>query len=127
MDLVFSIAFGIIVAKALLYLFKDTIQAVKLRLEKKHLAPNNVTTGDLPKEEAGASAEDWLELWSSLSESAKEQVREFVDDDQLRHRAQDLNLWPFLWSAAPEETKQKLRSRWKASKTQSKSRSSSIR
>jgi hypothetical protein len=31
-SLLLSIALGIIVAKALLYLFKDTIQAVKLRL-----------------------------------------------------------------------------------------------
>jgi uncharacterized membrane protein len=53
-SLVLSIALGIIVAKALLYLFKDTIQAVKLRLETKRLASHNVATDDL----LGENAED---------------------------------------------------------------------
>ncbi len=114
-SLVVSIALGIIVAKALLYLFKDTIEAVKLRLETKRLVSNNVATNDLLKKDGEANAEDWLDLWSSLSESDKERAKQFVEDDELRRRAQDLNLWTFLWSAAPEEAKQKLRSRWKAS------------
>ena len=63
-----------------------------------------------------ASAEDWLDVWDSLPESAKEQLKRIVEDDQLRRRTQELNLWPFIWLAAPEETKDKLRSRWKVSK-----------
>ena len=63
-----------------------------------------------------ASEEDWLDLWEGLPESAKEQVQKLLEDDQLRRRAQELNLWPYIWSIAPEETKEKLRSRWKAAK-----------
>jgi len=39
-----------------------------------------------------------------------------VEDEQLRRRVQELNLWPYLWSAAPEETKEQLRTRWKVAK-----------
>jgi hypothetical protein len=38
------------------------------------------------------STEDWLELWDGLSESAKQQTQRLVEDDQLRRRAQELNL-----------------------------------
>jgi hypothetical protein len=55
-------------------------------------------------------------LWDGLSESAKQQTQRLVEDDQLRRRAQELNLWQDLWHAAPEQTKVQLRHRWKAAK-----------
>jgi len=64
--------------------------------------------------------EDWRDLWESLPESAKEQSKRIVEDDQLRRRAQELNLWPYLWSVSSEEAKERLRCRWKVAKIQPK-------
>jgi hypothetical protein len=41
--------------------------------------------------------------------------RDFIRS-QLRRRAQELNLWPYLWSAVSEEMKERLRYRWKVAK-----------
>jgi hypothetical protein len=63
-----------------------------------------------------ASAKDWRDLWDSLPESAKERMKRVMEDEQLRRRAQESNLWPYVWGAAPEEMKEQLRSRWKVAK-----------
>jgi hypothetical protein len=111
-SLILDIALGIIVAKVFMTAVKETFQIIKTVLERL-FAPRKVATArDLEE----ASAEDWRDLWDSLSESAKEQLEAIVEDDQLRRRVQELNLWPYLWSAAPEETKEQLRSRWKVAR-----------
>jgi hypothetical protein len=106
-SLVLNIALGIVVAKALLKILKN----FEWMVPHQKVVPAG--------EEQEGTAEDWLELWESLPESAKGQLQRLVEDDQLRRRAQELKLWPFLWAAAPEKTKAKLRSRWKAAKIQS--------
>lgn len=58
--------------------------------------------------------EDWLTLWASLSESAKRDVQRSIEDDQLRQRAQELGMWRELWYVAPEETRERIQERWKA-------------
>ena len=63
-----------------------------------------------------SAAEDWDFLWNNVPELGKEELRRFVEDDELRRRAQELNLWHDLWHVAPEEAKQQLRHRWKAAK-----------
>jgi len=65
---------------------------------------------------AKAEAEDWDFLWNNVPESGKEELRRVVEDDDLRRRAQELNLWHYLWHVASEEAKQQLRHRWKAAK-----------
>jgi hypothetical protein len=105
--LILNIAIGVIVANLLM----PAIQRIFKRLSRK------VVTEAVPQANLEEpSADDWLELWESVPEGAKQQTQTFVDDDQLRRRAQELNLWTYLWSAAPEETKEKLRSRWKVAK-----------
>ena len=107
--LVLDIAAGIVVGGWLRSMLKDTqiwwndrqANAGKTFVEK--------TADD--------SAEaDWQFLWDNVPESAKEEVRKLVEDDELRLRAQKLNVWPYLWSDAPEDIKEKLRYRWKALK-----------
>ena len=66
-----------------------------------------------PRESA---ADDWDFLWNNVPESGKEELRRVVEDDELRRRAQELNLWYDLWYVAPEEVKVQLRGRWKAAK-----------
>lgn len=99
--LVLDIALGIVVGDALRVMVSDTQEWWKNR---------RGTVAD--EYEAG----DWQFLWDNVPESAKEEARKFVEDDRLRLRAQELNLWPYLWRAASEETKEKLRHRWKAAK-----------
>jgi hypothetical protein len=55
-------------------------------------------------------------LWDNVPEVTKEEVRKFIEDEQLLRRALELNVLPILWCAAPEETKKILRARWKAAK-----------
>ncbi|MGA8409090.1 MAG: hypothetical protein WB680_18080 [Candidatus Acidiferrales bacterium] len=100
--LVLDIALGIVVGDALRVMVKDTQIWWKER------------RADSSK--AADSSEDWNFLWDNLSESGKKEVRKVVEDDELRRRAQELNLWHDLWYAASEETKEQLRHRWKAAK-----------
>ena len=73
----------------------------------------------LENDPQSASEEDWAELWVSLPNWAKEELQQTVEDSQLRRHAQDLDMWPTLWAAAPEETKAKLRGRWKVQRVPS--------
>lgn len=95
--LVLDIVIGVIVAN----LLTPAVQRIFKRLGRKAVT-ETVPQADLQE----PSADDWLELWESLPEGAKQQTQRLVDDDQLRRRAQKLNLWTYLWSAAPEETKE---------------------
>ena len=104
-SLVLDIALGVILANLLTPAIKRMFQRVFLR--------RTVPSTDDPQD---PSAEDWDELWDGLSDSAKEQSKKILEDERLRRRAQESNLWPYLWSAAPEETKEKLRSRWRVAK-----------
>jgi hypothetical protein len=88
-SLVLNIALGIIVAKLLIKMLKDALQILNTVLER--IVPRRPPAPTMKAEE-----EDWLDLWSSLSESVKEQSQRLIEDDQLRRRAQDLNLWPYL-------------------------------
>jgi hypothetical protein len=108
-SLVLDIALGIIVAKVLTTMLKELGRRWEARKVSRSMGAE---ASDFEK----ASAEDWLDVWDSLPESAKEQLKRIVEDDQLRRRTQELNLWPVIWLAAPEETKDKLRSRWKVAK-----------
>jgi hypothetical protein len=107
--LVLDIALGIVVGDVLRVMVKDT----QVWWNSRRTAVNRTVDEKAADE---SEAEDWNFLWDSVPESAKEEVRKFVADEQLRRRAQDLNLWPYLWRAAPQETKDRLRARWKASK-----------
>jgi hypothetical protein len=106
-SLILNIALGIIAARVLIYVLKEAAQITKIILER--IVPRN----PVPAQGQQKSTEaDWLDLWESLPQSAKEHCQTVMDDDQLRRRAQDSNLWPYLWTFAPEETKAKLRARW---------------
>ena len=103
--LVLDIALGILVGDMLRVMVKDTREWWNSRRR------TNV------EEVADESAEtDWQFLWDNASESAKDDVRQLIEDDQLRIRARELDLWPQLWSVVPEEIKQQLRDRWKGLK-----------
>lgn len=102
--LVLDIALGILVGDLLRVMVKDTQIWRKKRRADSSKAP------------AASEAEDWDFLWNNVPESGKEEVRKVVEDDELRRRAQELNLWYDLWHVAPEEAKQQLRHRWKAAK-----------
>lgn len=111
-SLILNIALGIIVAKVLSNMLKE-IELFLNRKIRRLLEVDNA--GDTLVE----NDDDWLDLWESLPESAKDHAQKLVEDDQLRRHAKQLKLWSYLWAFAPEETKEKLRSRWKAAKTQS--------
>ncbi len=105
--LVLDIALGIVVGGLLRSMLKDT----QVWWNRRRVA---VSKGVDEKAANESEAEDWNFLWDSVPESAKREVRKFVEDEQLRLRAKELNLWLYLWSAAPEERKERLRARWKA-------------
>jgi hypothetical protein len=63
-----------------------------------------------------SAMEDWNFLWDNVPESAKEEARKTVEDEQLRRRAQYLVPLAYLWYVAPEEVKVQLRHRWKEAK-----------
>jgi len=107
--LVLDIALGIVVGDVLRVMLRDT----RVWWNSRRAAVGK-TVEEKAADESGAA--DWQFLWENAPKSAKEEVRKFIEDDQLRLRAQELNLWPYLWSAAPEEIKQRLRDRWKAAK-----------
>jgi hypothetical protein len=110
-SLILNIALGIIVARVLISVLKEIAQIAKMVLER--IVPRN----PVPAHDQQKTTEaDWIDLWESLPPSAKEHCQTVMDDDQLRRRAQDSNLWPYLWSFASEETKAKLRSRWNEAK-----------
>jgi hypothetical protein len=111
-SLILDIALGIIVAKVLISFLKGAGEVLRVFLERVVPSRKAATTGNLEE----ASAEDWRDLWDSLPESGIEHLKTIVEDEQLRRRVQELNLWPYLWSAAPEETKEQLRTRWKVAK-----------
>jgi len=102
--LVLDIALGIVVGDWLRNMLKDTQRWLNRR-----------RTG-VGKAADESEAEDWDFLWNNVPESGKDELRKVVEDDQLRRRAQELNLWHDLWHVAPEEAKQQLRHRWKAAK-----------
>jgi hypothetical protein len=116
--LVLDIALGIVVGDVLRVMVKDTqvwwnsrrtvVSKPDAKATDQHAADETTV-----KEKA---AEDWNFLWDNVPESAKEEVRKFVEDEQLRKQAQELNLFKFLWHAASEETKDQLRFRWKLEK-----------
>ncbi len=102
--LVLDIALGIVVGDLLRNMLKDTQERWNRR------------RAGVSKAADESEAEDWNFLWDNVPESAKEEVRKFVEDNQLRQRAQELSLLPYLFYAAPEEIKERLRYRWKAAK-----------
>jgi hypothetical protein len=107
--LVLDIAAGIVVGGWLRTMVKDT----EVWWDERRANASKTVVEKTADDSAEA---DWQFLWDNVPESAKEGVRKLVDDDQLRLRAQELNVWPYLWSAAPEDIKEKLRYRWKALK-----------
>jgi hypothetical protein len=117
--LILDIALGIVVGDVLRVMLKDT--QVWWNSRRSHVpkavdakaADKKVAEEKVAEEKA---AEDWNFLWDNVPESAKEEVRRFVEDEQLRKQAQELNLFKFLWYAASEETKDQLRFRWKLEK-----------
>lgn len=118
--LILDIALGIVVGDLLRNMLKDTQEwwnnrrthgskVVDAKAAEKKRTADETTAKD-------KEAEDWNFLWDSVPESAKDEVRKFIEDDQLRKQAQELNLFKFLWYAASEETKDQLRFRWKLEK-----------
>ena len=57
--------------------------------------------------------EDWDFLWGHAPDSAKETVREMLDDITLKQRAQEADLWVVLWTGSDEYSKVQLIRRWK--------------
>jgi hypothetical protein len=102
--LVLDIALGIVVGDALRVMVRDTREWWSSRRRQGGKATDE------------SAAEDWDFLWNNVPEPGKEEVRRVVEDDELRRRAQELNLWHDLWYAAPEEVKVQLRHRWKVAK-----------
>lgn len=112
--LILDIALGIVVGDVLRVMLKDTQEWWNSR--RTHVSkPVDEKAADKTAADEKA-AEDWNFLWDNVPESAKEEVRKFVEDEQLRKQAQELNLFKFLWYAASEETKDQLRFRWKLEK-----------
>ncbi len=117
--LVLDIALGIVVGDAARVMVRDTQEWWNSRC-----AHVSKVVEEKPVEEKVAgrtiadvkAVEDWNFLWDNVPESAKEQVRKFVEDEQLRKQAEELDLFHFLWYAASEETKAQLRFRWKLEK-----------
>jgi hypothetical protein len=102
--LVLNIALGVVVGKLLGNMLKDTQAWWNSRRMHGGKAVDK------------SEAEDWEFLWINVPESGLEELRKVVEYDELRRRAQELNLWHDLWHVAPEEAKQQLRYRWKAAK-----------
>src|ERR1700691_3050916 len=107
--LVLDIALGIVVGDVLRVMVKDT----QVWWNGRRTHGSKAVDAKAADE---SEAEDWDFLWNNVPASGKEELRRVVDDEELRRRAQELNLWPYLWAAASEETKEKLRSRWKVAK-----------
>lgn len=107
-SLVLDIALGIVGAKVLIYVFNEGWQILILILER--IVPRNPP----PKNMKAENEEDWLTLWSSLSEPVKQRVQRMIEDDQLLRRAREMEMWPTLWHLAPDEIKDRLHERWRA-------------
>jgi hypothetical protein len=117
--LILDIALGIVVGDVLRVMVKDTQVWWNSRRTAVSKTVDAKAADDHAADEATAkekAAEDWNFLWDNAPESAKEEVRKSVEDEQLRKQAQELNLFKFLWYAASEETKDQLRFRWKLEK-----------
>lgn len=118
--LVLDIALGIVVGDALRVMVRDTREWWNSR--RRAPVSNAVDTKVADKTAAVTTvadekaAEDWNFLWNNVPESAKDEIRKSIEDEQLRIRAEKLGLFHFLWYAASEETKQQLRFRWKLEK-----------
>jgi len=123
-----EIALGIVLGYVLLALFKNPIDAILKWLWQIEPAFNSQSKdkdAGQQRTRAGVSGnleetEDWTDLWASVPESAKEKARRTVEDLELLRRVMqesqgDLvnSLWGTLWIAAPEETRETIRSRWR--------------
>ena len=107
--LILDIALGIVLGDLLRNMLKDT----QVWWDERRANASKTVDEKIADDSAEA---DWQFLWDNVPDSAKEAVRKLIEDDQLRLRAQGLNVWPYLWSAAPEDIKEKLRYRWKVLK-----------
>jgi hypothetical protein len=116
--LILDIALGILVGDVLREMRKDTQEWWSSRLTRGSKVVDAKAADEHVDETTAMekATEDWNFLWDNVPESAKEEVRKFVEDEQLRKQAQELNLFKFLWYAASEETKDQLRFRWKLEK-----------
>jgi hypothetical protein len=104
-SLVVNIALRVVVARLLLGALKDAGNAIGSISKPKKTPPSKAQD---------ATAGDWFVLWASLSDSDKEEVQRIVEDEHLRRRAQDMDMWPTVWAVVSEETKNKVRAQWKA-------------
>jgi hypothetical protein len=87
--LVLDIALGIVVGDLLKIMVKDTREWWYGRRAKGNAVGESKEAGD-PDES------DWQFLWDNAPESSKKEVQQFIEDDQLRLRAKEFNLWPHL-------------------------------
>ncbi|MFZ3215579.1 MAG: hypothetical protein WA192_05915 [Candidatus Acidiferrales bacterium] len=117
--LILDIALGIVVGDALRVMVRDTREWWNSRRVHVSKAIDEKPVGEKAADKAAVdqkAVEDWNFLWDNAPESAKEQVRKFVEDERLRKQAEKLDLFHFLWYASSEETKGQLRFRWKLEK-----------
>jgi hypothetical protein len=125
--LVLNIALGIVVGSLLTRMLRgwwNKRRATPSKPVDEKVASEHAATERRAADEKTAAAkvadkkavEDWNFLWDNAPESAKEQIRKFVEDEQLRKQAEELDLFHFLWYSSSEETRGQLRFRWKLEK-----------
>jgi hypothetical protein len=106
--LILDIAAGIVMGDWLRSMVKDT--QIWWNRRRKRISKN------VDEKTADELEGDWDFLWNNVPDSAKEEVRKFLEDEELRQRAKDSTPLQYLFYAAPEEAKERLRQRWKAAK-----------